>query len=98
MTNDSYENVFPSILYYLNSEIFSLLFYCCRFTKIPEVLYKVPKLEILFVNDNKFDNIDAAGLKQLQSNLDYPNVDYPKLLRYSKTTDSRDFFLYYLLQ
>ena len=41
------------------------LFYCCRFTKIPEVLYKLPKLEILFVNDNKLDNIDAAGLKQL---------------------------------
>ena len=28
----------------------------------------------------------------LQSNLGYPNVDYPKLLGYSKTTDSRDFF------
>ena len=32
-----------------------------------------------------------------QSNLGYPNVDYPKLLGYS-TTDSPDFFLYYLLQ
>ena len=42
-----------------------ILFYCCRFTKIPEVLYKLPKLEILFVNDNKLDNIDAGGLKQL---------------------------------
>ena len=29
------------------------------------MLYKLPKLEILFVNDNKLDNIDAAGLKQL---------------------------------
>ena len=28
----------------------------------------------------------------IQSNLGYPNVDYPKLLGYSKTTDSPDFF------
>ena len=42
-----------------------VLFYCCRFTKIPEVLYKLPKLEILFVNDNKLDNIDADCIKQL---------------------------------
>ena len=34
----------------------------------------------------------------VQSNLGYPNVDYPKLLGYSKTTDSPDFFLYYQLQ
>ena len=32
----------------------------------------------------------------LQSNLGYSNVDYPKLLGYSKSTDSPDFFLYYL--
>ena len=37
-------------------------------------------------------------LIHIQSNLGYPNVDYPKLLGYSKTTDSPDFFLYYLLQ
>ena len=29
---------------------------------------------------------------KLQSNLSYPNVDYPKLLGYSKTTDIPDFF------
>ena len=29
------------------------------------MLYKVPKLEILFVNDNKIDNKDAGSLKQL---------------------------------
>ena len=29
------------------------------------MLYKLPKLEILFVNDNKLDNINAGGLKQL---------------------------------
>ena len=34
----------------------------------------------------------------IQSNLGYPNVIYPKLLGYSKTMDSPDFFLYYLLQ
>ena len=34
----------------------------------------------------------------IQSNLDYSNVDYPKLLGYSKRMDSPDFFLYYLLQ
>ena len=34
----------------------------------------------------------------LQSNLSYTNVDYPKLLDYSKTMDSPDFFPYYLLQ
>ena len=37
-------------------------------------------------------------MSNLQSNLGYPNVDYPKLLGYSKATDSPDFFLYYLLQ
>ena len=31
---------------------------------------------------------------KLQSNLGYLNVDYPKLLGYSKTTDSPDFFIY----
>ena len=35
---------------------------------------------------------------KVQSNLSYPNVDYPKLLGYSKTMDSPDFFPYYLLQ
>ena len=38
------------------------------------------------------------GVNIIQSNLGYPNVNYPKLLGYSKTTDSPDFFLYYLLQ
>ena len=28
----------------------------------------------------------------IQSNLDYPNVEYPKLLGYWKATDSPDFF------
>ena len=40
-------------------------------------------------------NRDAANI---QSNLSYPNVDYPKLLGYSKTIDSPDFFSYYPLQ
>ena len=35
---------------------------------------------------------------QIQPNLSYSNVDYPILLGYSKTTDSPDSFLYYLLQ
>ena len=35
---------------------------------------------------------------QVQSNLSYPNVDYPKLLGYSKTMDSPDSFPYFLLQ
>ena len=30
--------------------------------------------------------------KNIQSNLSYPNVNYPKLLGYSKTMDSPDFF------
>ena len=34
----------------------------------------------------------------IQSNLGYPNADYPKLLGYSKAMDSPDFFLYYLLK
>ena len=34
---------------------------------------------------------------EVQSNLGYPNADYPKLLGYSKTI-SPEFFLYYLLQ
>ena len=37
-------------------------------------------------------------VSKVQSNLGYPNADYPKLLGYSKTMDSPDFFLYYLLQ
>ena len=43
-----------------------------------------------FQNLTNFD-IDSYQ-KVLQSNLGYPNVDYPKLLGYSKTTDSPDFF------
>ena len=35
---------------------------------------------------------------KIQSNLSYPNVDYTKLLGYSKMMDSPDFFPYYLLQ
>ena len=35
---------------------------------------------------------------KVQSNLGYPNAHYPKLLGYSKSMDSPDFFLYYLLQ
>ena len=44
--------------------------------------------------------VKRSGIEtvQIQSNLGYPNVDYPKLLGYSKTTDSPDLFLYYLLQ
>ena len=41
---------------------------------------------------------DFFACKSLQSNLGYPNADYPKLLGYSKTMDSPEFFLYYLLQ
>ena len=40
----------------------------------------------------------SADLIDIQSNLGYPNADYPKLLGYSKTMDSPEFFLYYLLQ
>ena len=40
----------------------------------------------------------AAEWDNVQSNLGYPNADYPKLLGYSKTMDSPEFFLYYLLQ
>ena len=34
----------------------------------------------------------SVSSQELQSNLSYPNVDYPKLLGYSKTMDSPDFF------
>ena len=44
------------------------------------------------------DHIDLKCSNDLHSNLGYPNVDYQKLLGYSKTTDSPNFFLYYLLQ
>ena len=43
-------------------------------------------------------NIPKIEFYYLQSNLSYPNVDYQKLLGYSKTMDSPDFFPYYLLQ
>ena len=33
-------------------------------------------------------------LRNIQSNLGYPNVGYPKLLGYSKTTHSPDFFYF----
>ncbi|XP_052774191.1 leucine-rich repeat-containing protein 40-like [Mya arenaria] len=36
-----------------------------RFTVFPAVLYDLPKLEIVFANDNKIETIDAAGLKKL---------------------------------
>ena len=48
-----------------NTCLSTVLIFCYRFTKVPEVLYKLPKLEIVFVNDNKIDSIDAEGLKQL---------------------------------
>ena len=38
------------------------------------------------------DHIDLKFSNDLQSNLGYPNGDYPKLLGYSKTTDSYNFF------
>ena len=41
------------------------LIFLFRLAKIPDVLYKLPKLEIIFVNDNKIDSIDATGLQQL---------------------------------
>ena len=41
---------------------------------------------------------DKAANNVVQSNLGYPNANYPKLLGYSKTMDSPEFFLYYLLQ
>ena len=46
---------------------------------------------------NLFDK-HLSYISNLQSNLGYPNADYPKLLGYSKTMDSPEFFLYYLLQ
>ena len=46
------------------------------------------------VRSHTFVEIDH----EMQSNLSYPNVDYSKLLGYSKTMDSPDFFRYYLLQ
>ena len=36
--------------------------------------------------------ISRTSRERVQSNLSYPNVDYPKLLGYSKTMDSLDFF------
>ena len=45
-----------------------------------------------------FKKSTFKAISHLQSNLSYPNVDYPKLLGYSKTIDSPDFFPYYLLQ
>ena len=51
---------------------------------------------------NNFQNAPASDFNffhiKVQSNLGYPNADYPKLLGYSKGMDSPDFFLYYLLQ
>ena len=44
-------------------------------------------------NLHRFNKMDL-----IQSNLGYPNADYPKLLGFSKSMDSPDFFLYYLLQ
>ena len=44
------------------------------------------------------DSIIYHMTLKLQSNLGYPNADYPKLLGYSKAMDSPEFFLYYLLQ
>ena len=48
--------------------------------------------------EHKKSFITSGSEYKLQSNLSYPNVDYPKLLGYSKTMDSPDFFSYYLLQ
>ena len=45
-----------------------------------------------------YPHLFIGDTRQLQSNLIYPNVDYPKQRGYSKTMDSPDFFPYYLLQ
>jgi Leucine-rich repeat (LRR) protein len=45
----------------------SILFSNFRLTKLPAVLYTLPKLEILFANDNKIETIDPQGMKQLAS-------------------------------
>lgn len=52
-----------------------------RFTKLPTVLYSLPKLEILFANDNKIDSIDAEGIKKLSSlaTLDLQNNNIEQL-------------------
>lgn len=36
-----------------------------RFTEIPPPVYKLKKLEILFMNDNQVSTIDPAGLQRL---------------------------------
>ena len=54
------------------------------------ILFRPMEFSINFDTDRMVHHI--------QSNLGYPNVDYPKLLGHSMTMDSSDFFLYYLLQ
>ena len=39
--------------------------FCFRFTEIPPPVYKLKKLEILFINDNQVSTIDPAGLQRL---------------------------------
>ena len=51
-----------------------------------------------FVLHSSFPDQIKIILVEIQSNLGYPNPDYPKLMDYSKTMDSPEFFLYYLLQ
>ena len=59
---------------------------------------------LLELQPYKLGKLIKVGMKmtrltfEVQSNLGYPNADYPKLLGYSKTMVSPDFFLYYLLQ
>ena len=52
----------------------------------------------MLVDQNVYLELFYYTSSSIQSNLGYPNADYPKLLGYSKTMDSPYFFLYYLLQ
>lgn len=54
------------VSFILMSEIYIFLWHF-RFTKLPSVLYSLPKLEIIFANDNKVETIDAEGVKNLSA-------------------------------
>jgi len=36
-----------------------------RFTELPQVVYSLPKLEIMLANDNKISAVDAGKLRAL---------------------------------
>ena len=60
-----------------NNDLYDL----CRLEIFPEAIYKIPKLEVLILKDNKIKTIDAKQLKEMTGllTLDLSNNDLDRI-------------------